>query len=193
VTMMDWHLTQFYPAYRMLERRPTPVATLRHARMIGLDVGLRYTYEGNVPGEEGEDTHCHACKPLLIRRYGVFLLSNRIRQGTCHTCGVTFDGLEMDGSSQARHERFVAGGRNLPGPQSSALFGGLDLEVRNLLHDVRAPTPRALKAFFPLALGLGDGKGQGEILTALLTQKLIEWHGRFSSAASDNVSSIGTT
>jgi pyruvate formate lyase activating enzyme len=98
--VMGWHVTQFYPAYRMLDRRPTPVATLRHAREIGLDVGLRYVYEENVPGEGGDNTHCYTCKTLLIRRYGVFLLSKRIRQGQCPTCGATTDGDEMDGSSQ---------------------------------------------------------------------------------------------
>jgi hypothetical protein len=96
-------------------------------------------------------------------------------------------------AARARRERLVTGGRDMPGPQRSALLGSLNLEGRNLLHDVRTPTPRALKALFPFALGLGDGKGQREILTALLTQKLIYRHGRFSSAASDNVSSIGTT
>jgi pyruvate formate lyase activating enzyme len=40
---MDWHLTRFYPAYKMLDRRPTPMATLPHTWEIGLDVGLRYT------------------------------------------------------------------------------------------------------------------------------------------------------
>jgi pyruvate formate lyase activating enzyme len=98
--MLDWHLTQFYPAYRMLDRRPTPVAILRHAREIGLDVGLRYIYEGNVPGEGGENTHCCTCKTLLPQRYSVFLLSNRIRQGKRRPCGVTIDGVEVDGSSK---------------------------------------------------------------------------------------------
>jgi pyruvate formate lyase activating enzyme len=76
------------------------VATLQHARDIGLEVGLRYGYEGNVPDEGGEHTYCYACKTLLIRRYGVFLLSNRIRQGKCPTCGATIEGVEMDGSRQ---------------------------------------------------------------------------------------------
>jgi pyruvate formate lyase activating enzyme len=39
---MGWHVTQYCPAYRTHDCRPTPVATLRHAREIGLDVGLRY-------------------------------------------------------------------------------------------------------------------------------------------------------
>jgi pyruvate formate lyase activating enzyme len=97
---VPWHVTQFYPAYKMLDRRPTPIATLRHAREIGLEAGLRYVYEGNVPGEGGENTYCYACQTLLIRRYGLFLLSNRIRQGKCPKCGTTIDGIEMNGSSQ---------------------------------------------------------------------------------------------
>jgi pyruvate formate lyase activating enzyme len=76
------------------------VVTLRHAREIGLDVSLQYVDKGNVPGEGRENTHCYACKTLLIRRYAVFLLSNRIRQGQCPTCGMTIDGVEMDGSGQ---------------------------------------------------------------------------------------------
>jgi pyruvate formate lyase activating enzyme len=67
--LMDWHLTQFYPAYRMLYLGPTPVATLRHAREIGLEGDLWHVYEGNVPGEGGENTHYYACKTPLIQPY----------------------------------------------------------------------------------------------------------------------------
>jgi len=98
---VPWHVTQFSPAYKMLDRRPTPVATLRHAREIGFEAGLRYVYEGNVPGEGGENTYCYACKALLIQRYGVFLISNRIQQGTCPECGTLIDGVEMNGISQS--------------------------------------------------------------------------------------------
>jgi pyruvate formate lyase activating enzyme len=77
------------------------VATLQHARDIGLEVGLRYGYEGNVPDEGGEHTYCYACKTLLIRRYGVFLLINWTRQGKSPTCGAAIDGIEMDGISQS--------------------------------------------------------------------------------------------
>jgi pyruvate formate lyase activating enzyme len=99
---VPWHVTQFYPAYKMLDRRPTPVATLRHAREIGFEAGLRYVYEGNVPGEGGENTYCYACKALLIHRYGFYILSNRIRQGKCPQCGVAIDGVEMDGITQGQ-------------------------------------------------------------------------------------------
>jgi len=51
-----WHVTQFYPTYKLTDRPRTPVDTLRKARDIGLAAGLSYVYEGNVPGEGGENT-----------------------------------------------------------------------------------------------------------------------------------------
>jgi pyruvate formate lyase activating enzyme len=94
---VPWHVTQFHPTYRMQDRRATPVATLRRAREIGRAAGLRYVYEGNVPGEGGENTLCPACGAVLITRFSVFLRANRIRAGCCPDCGATIDGVEMDG------------------------------------------------------------------------------------------------
>ncbi|MBW1676705.1 MAG: AmmeMemoRadiSam system radical SAM enzyme [Deltaproteobacteria bacterium] len=34
---VSWHVTQFYPAYKLLDKPPTPVATLRRAREIGME------------------------------------------------------------------------------------------------------------------------------------------------------------
>jgi pyruvate formate lyase activating enzyme len=95
---VPWHVTQFYPAYKMLDRTPTPVDRLHTARQIGLSTGLRYVYEGNVPGEGGENTYCHRCRSPLIKRYGHVMLGNRIRGGTCPDCGTAMDGVDMDGT-----------------------------------------------------------------------------------------------
>ena len=92
-TDIPWHVTQFYPAYRLLDRPRTPVATLRRAREIGYEAGLQYVYEGNVPGEGGEHTYCHACRTLLIECYGFDLLSNRMRDGCCPGCGTRIPGV----------------------------------------------------------------------------------------------------
>jgi pyruvate formate lyase activating enzyme len=97
---VPWHVSQFYPAYKMLDRRPTPVAALRRAREIGFAEGLRYVYEGNVPGEGGEHTYCYACKAVLIDRYGFVVRRNRIVGGRCPECGATIDGVAMDGLRQ---------------------------------------------------------------------------------------------
>ena len=90
---IPWHVSQFYPAYKLLDRPLTPVATLRRAREIGMEEGLRYVYEGNVPGEGGENTHCYACGALLIERYGLTLTRNRLQDGKCPECGARIDGL----------------------------------------------------------------------------------------------------
>jgi len=92
---VPWHVTQFYPAYKMLDRPPTPLATLRRAGEIGRQVGLRYVYEGNVPGERGEDTCCHQCGALLIDRYGFYVRQNRIKSGACPDCAAKIDGVGM--------------------------------------------------------------------------------------------------
>ncbi|MGA7800224.1 MAG: AmmeMemoRadiSam system radical SAM enzyme [Gammaproteobacteria bacterium] len=94
---IPWHVTQFYPTYKMLERPPTPATTLQRAREIGLQAGLRYVYEGNVPGGEGENTYCHQCKALLIERYGFVVRQNRIVAGACPDCRVPVAGVGMSG------------------------------------------------------------------------------------------------
>lgn len=92
---IPWHVTAFYPAYKMLDRPSTPVETLRRARQIGLDTGLRYVYEGNIPGEGGENTYCYQCGGLLIDRYSFFVRENRIHENCCPDCGAVIDGIGM--------------------------------------------------------------------------------------------------
>lgn len=92
---IPWHVSQFYPAYKLLDRLPTSVATLRRAREIGMEEGLRYVYEGNVPGEGGENTYCYACGAILIERYGLEPIQNRLQDGKCPECGIKIDGVGM--------------------------------------------------------------------------------------------------
>ena len=42
------HLSRFFPHYRMRHLPPTPVKTLRQAKAIAMDSGLRHVYLGNV-------------------------------------------------------------------------------------------------------------------------------------------------
>ncbi|MGD0844347.1 MAG: AmmeMemoRadiSam system radical SAM enzyme [Geobacteraceae bacterium] len=90
-----WHVSAFYPTFKMTDRPRTPAATLARARQIGLDEGLAYVYEGNVPGEGGENTYCPACGELLIRRRGFYLEQNRIAMGKCPDCATVIDGVGM--------------------------------------------------------------------------------------------------
>lgn len=89
---IPWHVTRFHPDYKLRSVPATPIATLRLARDIGLKSGLKYVYEGNVPGEEREDTFCPSCGELLIKRYGFSVTTNRIRDSKCPKCGVIIEG-----------------------------------------------------------------------------------------------------
>jgi pyruvate formate lyase activating enzyme len=88
-----WHITQFYPTYKLIDLTRTPVATLRRAREIGLETGLRYVYEGNVPGETGENTYCPKCGKTLIHRFGYQIQENKIKSSKCPYCGEKIDGV----------------------------------------------------------------------------------------------------
>jgi len=90
---IPWHVTQFYPTYRILDKPRTPVKTLRRAREIGFEAGLKYVYEGNVPGEGGENTYCPDCKELLIRRLGFSIGEKTIKDGKCPKCGYAIKGV----------------------------------------------------------------------------------------------------
>lgn len=90
-----WHISAFYPAYKALQYPPTPAETLRNARRIGREEGLRYVYCGNVPGDEGENTYCYRCGELVLGRYGYTITSRHIREGKCAHCGTPIDGVGM--------------------------------------------------------------------------------------------------
>lgn len=89
---IPWHVSRFSPAYQLIDLPPTPIETLRKAREIGLEAGLRYVYQGNVPGE-GENTYCYDCNELLIERYGYRVTKNKISGSSCPNCGSETDGV----------------------------------------------------------------------------------------------------
>ena len=90
---IPWHVTAFYPTYKMLDRPPTPPETLHLAREIGLEAGLNFVYEGNIPGKGTENTYCPGCKELVIERYGFTILKNYLNEGRCPKCNSLLPGL----------------------------------------------------------------------------------------------------
>jgi pyruvate formate lyase activating enzyme len=88
------HFTAFHPAYRMLDRPPTPPETLTRARAIALANGVHYAYTGNVHDPEGQSTWCHGCGSLLIERDGYRLGAwNLDEDGRCGGCGTAIPGV----------------------------------------------------------------------------------------------------
>lgn len=81
-----WHISRFHPTYRLTDRGPTPVETLRTARNIGLSAGLRYVYVGNVPGSDAENTFCPGCGNIVINRFHYNVRANLIDGNHCAYC-----------------------------------------------------------------------------------------------------------
>lgn len=90
---VPWHLSAFYPTYKMLNLPRTPAATLHRAREIGLKAGLQYVYCGNIPGQGGEDTFCPGCGRKVIERMGFQIVRNEILGGKCRHCDHSIEGI----------------------------------------------------------------------------------------------------
>ncbi len=90
---MPWHVTAFHPTYKLTDRPATPVESLQKAQQIGIAAGLRYVYEGNVPGSGGENTLCPSCQALLISRFGCSIQTNRLVDGSCPQCRRSIAGV----------------------------------------------------------------------------------------------------
>ncbi|MEW6585197.1 MAG: AmmeMemoRadiSam system radical SAM enzyme [Nitrospirota bacterium] len=90
---IPWHVTQFYPTYKLMDKPRTPIETLRKARQIGFETGLLYVYEGNVPGEGGENTYCPQCEKLLVKRFGFRISENVVKDGKCPACSFEIAGV----------------------------------------------------------------------------------------------------
>jgi len=77
------HFTRFYPNYKLSNLPPTPIETLKKARKIAMDAGLKYVYTGNIPDTEGSTTYCPKSKQPAIIRNGFFVIKNNLKDGTC--------------------------------------------------------------------------------------------------------------
>ncbi|TLM68853.1 MAG: AmmeMemoRadiSam system radical SAM enzyme [Deltaproteobacteria bacterium] len=92
---VPWHVSAFYPTYRMLDRPRTPAATLERAAAIGREAGLQYVYVGNLPVPGGEDTRCPHCGAVVIRREGFRLQTLEVQDGSCRLCGGAVAGVGL--------------------------------------------------------------------------------------------------
>ncbi|MGZ6314094.1 MAG: AmmeMemoRadiSam system radical SAM enzyme [Candidatus Limnocylindrales bacterium] len=94
-----WHVSRFFPTYRLTDLDPTPVATVERAVEIGRAAGLHHVYSGNL-NDGVQDTHCAGCGATLIRRNGFRVLRAGLAEGRCAHCGLALAGIglaELDG------------------------------------------------------------------------------------------------
>lgn len=88
------HFTAFHPAWKMLDKPPTPSHTLTMARRIAMKNGIRYAYTGNVHDSQGGSTYCHQCGNLLIGRdWYVLSTWNLTAEGKCNRCDTPCAGV----------------------------------------------------------------------------------------------------
>jgi pyruvate formate lyase activating enzyme len=88
------HFTAFHPDFKMLDVPATPPETLRRARRIAREHGLRYVYTGNVHDPEGQTTYCPHCDAAVIVRDWYVMKRYRLDDaGACQACGGTVAGV----------------------------------------------------------------------------------------------------
>jgi pyruvate formate lyase activating enzyme len=88
------HFTAFHPDWKMMDKPPTPAATLQRARAIAKKNGVRYAYTGNVHDESGGSTYCHQCGTKLIGRDWYVITEWHLgKSGQCPNCGTACPGV----------------------------------------------------------------------------------------------------
>lgn len=104
------HFTAFHPDWKMREKPATSWQTLRMARRIALQNGLRHVYTGNVHDPEGQSTYCQTCHQVVIERSGYTLgrwnLDEESRCSSCQTsCAGHFEARPGNWGSRRRPVR----------------------------------------------------------------------------------------
>ncbi len=87
-----WHLSRFYPHYKMRDKAPTSTGILFDTKEMGESIGLNYIYVGNVLGRDS--TRCKECGHELISRNGYATRYIGLdSEGKCEHCGAVLDGI----------------------------------------------------------------------------------------------------
>ncbi len=88
------HFSAFHPDFKMRDVPRTPPQTLRRARRIALDHGLRHVYTGNVHDPAGQTTSCPGCGEAVIVRDWYIMQRYRLTDdGSCVHCGAAIPGV----------------------------------------------------------------------------------------------------
>jgi pyruvate formate lyase activating enzyme len=83
-----FHLLRFHPDYKMTTIPATSIETMEKAYMAAKNMGLSYTYIGNVPGHPAENTYCPNCNEPVIKRYSFEITGWKLTKDMrCPVCG----------------------------------------------------------------------------------------------------------
>jgi pyruvate formate lyase activating enzyme len=88
---IPWHVSRFHPDYQFIDHKFTPLETLKKAKDIGREKGLRYIYLGNVPEEA--NTYCYHCGEVMVERIFMGAGNSYLKKGHCGICGTEIRGV----------------------------------------------------------------------------------------------------
>lgn len=90
---IPWHVTGFYPTYKLTNKPATPLSSLQKAVDIGKKSGLHFIYQGN--RGSGEDTFCPNCNKKIISRSNFFVSNNILKNDFCPFCKTQLAGVHL--------------------------------------------------------------------------------------------------
>lgn len=90
---IPWHISAFFPCYKLSHLSPTLAEKLKEAYGIGKEVGLKYIYVGNLFLRDLEQTYCPKCKNIIIHRRGMDVFKVDIKSGKCGFCREKIAGI----------------------------------------------------------------------------------------------------
>jgi len=93
---VPWHISRFFPHYKMKNLGPTEINSLINIYNIGKNAGLKYVYVGNVDNNDLCSTKCAACGKDIIERVGYNVTAKEGKleslKGKCPFCADKIDG-----------------------------------------------------------------------------------------------------
>lgn len=89
---IPWHISRFYPNYKMPDISPTSLDKLAKTYNIGKKAGLNYVYVGNIISDDLENTYCPKCRETVIARKG-YAVKVKLLLGACKKCGEKIKGV----------------------------------------------------------------------------------------------------
>ncbi len=117
-----WHVSRFFPTYRLTDLDPTPESSIERAVEIGRAAGLRHVYSGNM-SDGDEDTRCAGCGETLVRRRGFSARpAPALVDGGCARCGRALAGIGLAEFGR-RAERSTGIGPAEPGTRAEPSAG----------------------------------------------------------------------
>lgn len=89
--LTPWHISSFHPDYKDLDLPNTSFESLKLAHNIGIEIGLKNVYIGNIGFDN--NTHCKKCNELLIKRNRFEVLEDNLKYGKCPKCNHKLEGV----------------------------------------------------------------------------------------------------